>query len=168
MTDFDPFTFDAGIEEYSREKFYTKAYDHRGHTSTFRWGKGSDERVNIPPYIMSAVTALREQLPQYRTNGDFIRDAIIHTMRMRHEQLQETMSAEWNDRINLIVTRAENERLRKWWQDNAAAIEEIEGTLREAKTDSQRLAAVHSCETIASFLDADYMVQAAAIIDRYR
>jgi hypothetical protein len=165
MTDFDPFV--GEVDGYAPEKFYTKAYDHRGHTATFRWGKGSEERINIPQYMLTTIQQIRSACPVLRTNADLIRDALLHYVHMRQSQLKDTMPAEWHQRVDLLAQNAEMDLTRCIWEENEQTLGKMEDMLRAAKTDSQKEVAKHICQDIATSLSADYLEEAAKIIDRY-
>lgn len=71
---------------YSREDFYTRATDHRGHLKSWRHGPKNDV-LSVPPELHAMLAALRERFSEYTSNADIMRDALIHLCHMREEQL---------------------------------------------------------------------------------
>jgi hypothetical protein len=82
MSDFDSFAPEADTGAYSQEKFYTRASDRRGHVKTWRYGP-KNEVLTVPPELHGMLMVLRDQWAEYRTNGDIMRDALIHLFHMR-------------------------------------------------------------------------------------
>lgn len=68
-------------EEYSVSSFYTRSRDStRNHASY---------RVNIPEQVSGEIAALvaSGKVPEYRTSGDVIRDALVHRLKWLDENL---------------------------------------------------------------------------------
>lgn len=68
-------------EEYSVEKFYTRSRDRsRNHASY---------RVNIPEELSGEIAAMiaSGKIPEYKTAGDFIRDAVVHRLKWVSDNL---------------------------------------------------------------------------------
>lgn len=70
---FDPFATDK--KGYSLDKFYTKSTDGKGISET--------KYVKLPPSLIGEIGELiaQRKIPDYRTDADFIRDAIVHRLR---------------------------------------------------------------------------------------
>jgi hypothetical protein len=92
--------------EYDAGKFYTRATDTKGFSSTIR--------VAIPPEVMGRILDLCERVPQYKGSRDFARDAIVHRLHylaeagvtspeivqwLREERLQATIDVTNHQRI---------------------------------------------------------------------
>lgn len=71
---------------YSRENFYTRATDRRGHKDSYRYGPGRGEVVSVAPELHAMLSALREEYAEYKTPADITRDAYIHLFHLREEQ----------------------------------------------------------------------------------
>lgn len=69
---FDPFATDK--KGYDKDKFYTKSTDGKGVSET--------KYVKLPPSIIGEVGELiaARVIPDYKTDGDFIRDALVHRL----------------------------------------------------------------------------------------
>lgn len=76
--------------QYDPDKFYIKASDQRGHS----------EKVGfkIPPDVYAQVMRFvsDDSFPDYQTMGDVFRDAVVHLMARRRDQVA---SPEFRDRI---------------------------------------------------------------------
>ena len=59
---------------YDPDKFYTEASD--------KSGRGDPVNARIPPQIAGTIAALVQsaKIPEYRTQSDFIRDAVVHRL----------------------------------------------------------------------------------------
>lgn len=88
--EYDPFATDK--KGYSEDKFYTKSTDGKGVSET--------KYVKMPPSMIGEMGELiaRRIIPDYRTDGDFIRDAVIH--RLHH--IAEMMN---DGRLSAVVNR---------------------------------------------------------------
>lgn len=166
--DFDPFAPETG-EEYSPEKFYTKAYDKRGHAETLRYGPGPHDTLKVPPWVHAFVSDLRAKCPMFRNNQDVFRDAMIHYLRMRQEQFRVEMPASWHEQVDQLVAIAEIERaqtIRLLHEENLVM---MESDLRAATDDAERYAAITRCEQAAMAMTIPSFIRRASdLIDRYR
>lgn len=77
----DPFALSG--EGYSPDKFYTRSTDGKGASET--------KYFKAVPSIMGSVGELvaSRQIPQYKTEADFIRDAIYHRLKYVAEGLKD-------------------------------------------------------------------------------
>lgn len=69
------------IGGYDPEKFYTRAHDHHGH--------GEVLRFKVPPDVYAQIQVLvhEDELVDYKMPADFVRDAIVHHLHRRKDQL---------------------------------------------------------------------------------
>src|SRR6202034_2268801 len=73
---FDPFAPDYSNDtKYARDKFYTRAYDKQGHTSTVRF---EGKQIHLLREQHAMLGEVRLAIPQYRTVEDQVRNYIYH------------------------------------------------------------------------------------------
>lgn len=79
---------------YDPNKFYTEASD--------KSGRGDPVNARIPPQIAGTIAALVQsgKIPEYRTQSDFIRDAIVHRL---HDIGERVDSGEIRRTVNMVV-----------------------------------------------------------------
>lgn len=67
---------------YDPDKFYTSASDKQG--------RGDPTTVRVPPQAASTIAALvqSQRIPEYTTQADFIRDAVIHRLQTIGEKIE--------------------------------------------------------------------------------
>lgn len=96
---FDPWHFDAK-EEYSRDEFYTRSVDKRGHKDTLH--------TPVLPSMMGMLGDLvaSKHFPQYRTVHDVVRNALYHQLRYDAERIQDGAMSRQLD-LELIANRKE-------------------------------------------------------------
>jgi Arc/MetJ-type ribon-helix-helix transcriptional regulator len=82
------------VGAYDPEKFYTEASD--------KGGRGDPVNARIPPQVAGTIAALVQsgKIPQYRTQSDFIRDAVVHRLHTIGEKVD---SGEIVRTVNLIA-----------------------------------------------------------------
>lgn len=138
--DDDPFkTSKSG--QYDKEKVYVNATDGRGHSD--------DVRVKIPQGGSAQIAELVRQCPEFRSNSDFVRDAIVHHLQKWGET---SKNRETTDYVDLLSRLEDMSRLEESVKENesylaktkeifnsavsrkdhrtlARAIEQAEGTL---------------------------------------
>jgi len=68
---------------YDPSKYYTEASD--------KSGRGDPANARIPPQIAGTIAALVQsaKIPEYRTQSDFIRDAIVHRLHTIGEKIDD-------------------------------------------------------------------------------
>lgn len=71
---------------YSPERFYVRSTDGHGHDTTIT--------VKISPALMGQLQHIIQsrQVPDYRTNADVVRDALIHRMRWLHDNMSSVVN----------------------------------------------------------------------------
>lgn len=104
---------------YSEDRFYTKSSDQRGHSQMLR--------VWLPQGIDAQVYAAVNDIPQYRTVQDFVRDAIVH--RLEYLQKRYKISKAMQRLLDLERSRAESERRSAEVDTMTAAIDEVAAAL---------------------------------------
>jgi hypothetical protein len=165
--DFDPFAPDT--DQYSPEKFYTKAYNKHDHTSVFRWGQGKDEYVNVPHHLIACSQHLKEVAPMLKTNHDIMRDALVHYFRMRQEQYNAGLPTSWHNKVDRILAIAAIEEAEDNRRTHEDMLTRMESHLRDAGTDEELAEAIERCERAALTMDIGSVIRRAAVlIDRYR
>lgn len=89
---FDPFALDD--RGYSRDNFYTKSTDGKGNSET--------KYMKLPPSFIARIGELvaSRKVPAYRTDADFIRDAILHRL---HDVSQMVKNGELESFVNRQV-----------------------------------------------------------------
>lgn len=87
---FDPFATEK--KGYSPDKFYTKSTDGKGVSET--------KYIKVPPSLIGEIGELvaARVIPDYKTDGDFIRDAIVH-------RLHEIAEMRQDGRLAAVVNR---------------------------------------------------------------
>lgn len=81
-------------DNYDPDAFYIEARDKNG--------GGEIINARIPPQIHGSIAALVQsgKIPQYRTQSDFIRNAIVHQL---HKDLERTEDAEQMRKLSMIL-----------------------------------------------------------------
>lgn len=66
---------------YDPDKFYTEASD--------KTGRGEPSTVRLPAQVGGSIAALVQsaKIPEYRTQSDFIRDAVVHRLQSIGEKI---------------------------------------------------------------------------------
>lgn len=111
-----------GARGYSEDRFYCNSSDQRGHSKMLR--------VWIPQGIDAQVYGAINEIPQYRTTQDFIRDAMLH----RLEYLQKRYSLTDQGRRLLEIERwkADSERRSTEIQTMTSAVGSVADRLAES------------------------------------
>lgn len=96
MSGHDPFQLDPG-EGYSETKFYTKSTDGKGNSET--------KYMKLSPTILAIVGQMiaRHKFPAYKTEADFIRDAVYHRL---HRLAELEANGEFADMVNRSIHAA--------------------------------------------------------------
>lgn len=81
-------------DNYDPEAFYTEARDKNG--------GGEIVNARIPPQIHGSLAALVQsgKIPQYRTQSDFIRNAMVHQL---HRDLERIQDQDQMRKLNMII-----------------------------------------------------------------
>lgn len=76
----DPFNFEK--RGYSEDKFYVRSTGPGGE-------QGEAKYLKISPSILGAIAKIvyTKEFPQYRTDADFIRDAIVHRLKYINDRI---------------------------------------------------------------------------------
>lgn len=111
-----------GTRGYSEDRFYTKSSDERGHSKMLRlW---------IPQGIDAQVYGATNEIPQYRTVQDFMRDAIVH--RLEYLQKRYKLSDQGRRLLELERWKADSERRSVEIQTMTSAVNGVGERLTEA------------------------------------
>lgn len=113
------------IGGYDPEKFYTRAHDHHGH--------GEILRFKVPPDVYAQIQVMvhEDELVDYTMPADFVRDAIVHHLHRRKDQLGSPRLREAVEDLMRSLGLAElvhrtKEESERWHGIN----EEIDGTMQ--------------------------------------
>lgn len=89
---------------YDPNKYYTEASDKNG--------RGDPVNTRIPPQIAGSIAALVQsgRIPEYRTQSDFVRDAVVHRLHTIGERIA---SGEIMRRVNMVAMLNEEIQLEK-------------------------------------------------------
>lgn len=70
-------------DNYDPEAFYTEASDKKG--------RGEPIQARIPPQVSGAIAALVQsgKIPQYQTQSDFVRNALVHQLHKDSERTKD-------------------------------------------------------------------------------
>ena len=150
---------------YSQDTFYTRAKDGAGHKETWRYGSQSHETLQIPPEVHAALGELRGAFPHYRTNQDVLRDALIHLMHMRKEQLKEP-SPDFIQALHFAFTYAKLESMSAEYEARLKIVSRIQGVLSGLNvTPMQRAEAYKiASEFMLTTRDPDFRAQLESLV----
>lgn len=100
----DPFLGSNDASSYSADKFYTASRNKKGFGSTIR--------LNVPPELLAAVSALvaSRRVGDYRTSSDFYRDALVHRLKYLEQALGNDQVFAPGNLAQLIMTAEAFER----------------------------------------------------------
>lgn len=110
---------------YSTDNFYTRVKDTHGHKETWRYGPKPTETLAVPPELHAVLGELRAAFPQYRSNQDIFRDALVHLCHMRKEQ-QKAPSPAMIRALHKAYTHARLESLRAEYEANLSLREQLQ------------------------------------------
>lgn len=81
-------------DHYDPEAFYTEASDKKG--------RGEPINARIPPQIHHGIAALVQsgKIPQYETQSDFVRNALVHQL---HKDAERSNSPEIRRMVNMVT-----------------------------------------------------------------
>lgn len=111
-----------GTRGYSEDRFYTSSSDVRGHSKMLR--------VWIPQGIDAQVYGAINEIPQYRTVQDFMRDAIVH--RLEYLQKRYSLTDQGRRLMELERWKADSERRGAEIQTMTSAVSDVGERLAEA------------------------------------
>lgn len=134
MGSFAPLADTAG---YSQDKFYTRSRDTHGHDKLLRHGNGPKEVIHTPPELYAIFYEMKGHFPEYRTNADIMRDALVHLSHMRSEQLKNPTAAILTE-MQRYKAIAEVERLRARIASEKAFLVEVDSLYKDARTPQDR------------------------------
>lgn len=117
--EFDVFAVDYGNLGYRSDRFYTRSVDKDGH--------GQKLNLRVPQGIDSQMYAAVQDIPEYRTIHDLIRDAVVH----RLEYLQHHYERSAKAQMMLTRERARADRYERTQDSDEqnAMVEDLEATL---------------------------------------
>lgn len=153
MTSWNP----AGA--YDPDKYYTEASDKNG--------RGDPVNTRIPPQIAGSIAALVQsgKIPEYRTQSDFIRDAVVHRLHTIGEKIK---SGEIIRTVHMIAMLNEEIQAEKEKEAYQALIALIEARHSEYATKSPTKASVYLKQRLAEIdaipedFQADYDARLSA------
>lgn len=118
---YDPWSLEDN--NYSRDNFYTRSVDSKGHKETFH--------VPTPPAIFGQVGELVAQrmIPAYRSPQDFVRDAIVHRLRDIAEM---TANGTLNRVLSLEIIACQQEQMMVEMQEFARVLDLSEKVMEQA------------------------------------
>lgn len=107
---------------YDPDKFYVRASDQKGHHEAVHFG--------CPPDVYAQIMTLvhHEGFPDYQSPGDFFRDAAVHHLQRRAEEMG---SPEFRENLERIRSHMEIHRRARVWASN---VEEAERTIDNWRT----------------------------------
>lgn len=151
---------------YSPERFYVKATDFRGHGERLSFKIPPDLNVQIHQMVSSA------EWPDYTMPADVARDALVHLLAMRREQVSNVNMRESLDRL---VRQLSFEEFVKKMQSEVAFWERMHEEAREALTALQRVGAwgqvweyLRRAEEIADACPEPYRTSTLELIEEWR
>lgn len=118
LAEYNAFTVEGG-NGYREDRFYTRSVDADGH--------GQKLNLRVPQGIDSQMYAAVNEIPEYRTIHDLIRDAVLH----RLEYLQKRYSLSQKAQIMLNRERAKADRHERVQDsdEQEAMVKEMDETL---------------------------------------
>jgi hypothetical protein len=147
-----------GDDDYSVRNFYTRATDNKGHGATIR--------VPILPDLhaeLGGLIALR-RYPDYKTIGDFVRDAIMHRLRQLDE-LGELPPALMR-KARLLMSKEEAIRFQESIDDQRGTVDEHKKAIDKARSRGLPLTErLRQARAVLSELDGDFRAELQRIID---
>lgn len=159
-TDIDPFAFED--KGYSRAKHYVRSTDGHGNSDT--------KYVKVAPSMLGVVGKIVSggAFPAYRTDGDFIRDAIYHhavfiNERIKDGDIDSTLNrnralSQLEDKINEV----------KEFRDIIAKTEESMQTCVESGDSDLLSELIAMAEFTMEELRDNYKEKVRAVVDSYR
>lgn len=157
---FDPF---AGENKgYSRDNFYTAARDGAGNSET--------KYLKISGSILGQVGALvsSRQIPAYKTEADFIRDAVVHRLNDVGEMINDGKIAAT---INRAVKLDRIQQRQIELQEFAAVItnhEEVMAQCVQSEDDLLLEDLISDAESDYEELRPNYQARLTVVIDKYK
>ena len=165
--EFDPFA-PGTSEKYSTENFYSRATDSQGHSRHSRYGPNRSDVIKVPPYLAASIEAFTSCSP-LRSVQDVWRDAMVHYLKMRQEQMKDSMPLWWSSAVDQVVASAELDRVEAKRFQHEEIVTKIESVLHNATSSDELSECIGSCEAAAMSLELpEYIRRAGSIIDRYR
>lgn len=113
---------------YSEDKFYVESMDGHGHSAV--------SRVRIPIWADAAITEIIQKgiVPEYRTKGDFIRDAVVHRLYwIYHSTSALTNKLTTPDELSAIIIQHEYEKASRMISQVDAMVERAYQALQQYK-----------------------------------
>lgn len=136
MGSFTPLVDTAG---YSTEKFYTRSRDTHGHDKLLRHGGGPKDVLAVPPELHAMFYDLKGTFPDYRTNADVMRDALVHLYHLRAEQMKNPGMAILM-RLQRATAMVELERLEATVNADKSFMARVDMLYKEARSPGARTA----------------------------
>lgn len=159
-TAFDPFAGET--KGYSRENFYTGARDGAGNSET--------KYLKVSGSILGQIGSLVSQrlIPAYKTEADFIRDAIVHRLHEIGEMVDDgVIIATVNRTVKLDRIQQRQVEL----QEFAAIIHSHEEVMAQCVQSSDDLLLeelILDAESDYEQLRPNYQARLSAVIDKYK
>lgn len=157
---FDPFAGET--KGYSRENFYTAARDGGGNSET--------KYLKISGAVLGQIGSLvsGRQIPAYKTEADFIRDAIVHRLRDVAEMVNDGAIL---STVNRAVKLDRIQQRQVELQEFAAVIanhEEVMAQCLQSEDDLLLEDLIHDAESDYEDLRPNYQARLTVVIDKYK
>ena len=157
---FDPFAGES--KGYSRENFYTGAKDGAGNSET--------KYLKIGGSVLGQIGALvsSKQVPAYKTEADFIRDAILHRL---HDVGTMVKDGSILNAVNRTVKLDRIQQRQVELQEFAAIIHQHEESMAQCvQSDDDMLLEelINDAESDYEDLRPNYQARLTIVIDKYK
>lgn len=137
---------------YDPQKFYIRSTDSRGHQYQIK-------TINVPQGYSEPLASIREYFPEYRTNADIVRDALVHMMMLRLHQMEDGVHTAF---MKIELNTARMAYLKAYMEMAKGEVEAFEETLKMALENRDWAQMEKALDTLEETLNEDEMMQEEA------
>lgn len=139
---------------YDPESFYVRATDNRGHKEKISFGVPPDVYAQVMKFVGD------EQFSEYDSPADVFRDAVVHLMAKRRDQLADPLFREGIDRVHRDLQHWREidamETQAMQWQVSLDKVRKIMVQLSKDKAWEQMETSLHRCSLMTETMGEPY------------